>query len=59
MLSKHNDLMTEEKIRAMSHEELIDAVIRLINVKSVDAQNYFGAVYLPDELADAFRERNR
>jgi hypothetical protein len=57
MLKKHNNQMTESAIREMSHEELIQAVIRLLNVEHVEADGWRGAVYLPDELADAFRNR--
>jgi hypothetical protein len=59
MLKKHNNQMTESAIREMSHEELIQAVIRLLNVRHVEADDWRGAVYLPDELADAFRNRLR
>ena len=41
----------------MSHEELINAVLRLMNVKEVKAEDYLGAVFLPDDLADTFRGR--
>lgn len=58
MLKNHNDKMTEEAIRKLSHEELVQAVLRMINVKSVNAQDWLGVVYIPDQLADAFRGRS-
>jgi DNA-directed RNA polymerase delta subunit len=57
MLLNNYSNITEEKIRSMSHEELINAVLRLMNVKEVKAEDYLGAVFLPDDLADAFRGR--
>ena len=55
MLKNHNDEMTEERIRAMSHDELVQAVIRMLNVEYEEAEQWRGAVCIPDKLADAFR----
>ena len=49
--------MTEESVSKMSHEELLSAVIRLLNVKEVPADGWQGQILLPDHLADAFRNR--
>ena len=49
--------MTEEAIRKLSHEELIQAVLRMLNVESVNAKDWLGKVYVADQLADAFRDR--
>lgn len=58
MLIKGYDRISEEVIRSMSHEELIEAVLRMFNVREENAENWRGSVYLPDDLADAFRARN-
>ena len=49
--------LSEEDIRALSREELIDAVLRMFKVHSVRAEKCLGDVMLPDSLADAFRGR--
>lgn len=49
--------LTEEEIKRMSHDELVEAVLRLMKVRSVDSQGWFGNVLINDELADAFRNR--
>jgi len=49
--------MTEESIRKMSHDELVKAVVRVLNVAPVMSQNWHGHVLLEDNLADAFRNR--
>ena len=61
MLIKHNDEMTIDKIVEMDKDSLQEAVIRMLSVKPVRFINglggYNGEVYLPDDLADAFRGR--
>jgi hypothetical protein len=57
MLKTHNSEMTEEMIRKLSHEELVQAVLRMVNVEPVNAQDWLGKVYVADQLADAFRGR--
>ena len=59
MVKEHNSEMRESKIREMSHEELIEAVIRMFSVEAVNSEEWRGAVYLPDQLADAFRGKNQ
>lgn len=49
--------MTEEAIRKLSHEELVQAVLRMVNVEPVNAKDWVGKVYVADQLADAFRGR--
>lgn len=49
--------ITEKEIRDMSHEQLVEAVIRLLKVEQVRANVFYGACLLPDSLADAFRGR--
>lgn len=49
--------ITPSDIDNMSHEELKQAVKRLIQVSCVDCQDYLGDCLLPDTLADAFRDR--
>jgi len=39
----------------MSHENLINAVLRMFRVQEIKCEQYMGAGLLPDELADAFR----
>lgn len=56
LLNSYNGL-TEEDIRKLSHEELIQAVLRTFKVPKIQCQNWFGDGLLPDELADAFRNR--
>lgn len=51
------DGIFEEDIRKMSHEELIEAVLRAFKVREIRAEDYHGGALLPDELADAFRNR--
>jgi hypothetical protein len=46
--------MGEKEIREMSHDKLVEAVVRLIKVKEIRCQHYRGAGYLPEHLADAF-----
>ncbi len=49
--------LSEDEVRAMSYDELVEAVLRMFKVYERPAENWFGPVYLPDELADAFRNR--
>jgi hypothetical protein len=56
MLNGYSEI-TEEEIRAMPHDKLVEAILRLMKVDMVLAQNHRGAALLPDDLADAFRGR--
>lgn len=47
--------LSEKDIREMPHDKLVEAVIRLVKVQEIRCQNYRGAGYLPEDLADAFR----
>ena len=49
--------ITEDEIRYMSHNDLIEAVLRMLSVKEESAKDWNGYILLPDELADAFRNR--
>lgn len=51
------DGITEAKIRAMSHDDLIEAVLRMMKVSEIKCQDWYGAGLIPDQLADAFRGR--
>lgn len=51
--SYHN--MSIDDIKAMNHDELVEAVIRLTNVKMVNCEDWIGSCLIPDQLADAFR----
>ena len=57
ILNAYNGI-TEKEIRAMSREQLVEAVIRLLKVEQVRANAFYGACLSPDSLADAFRGRN-
>lgn len=57
MLINSYDGLKEEDIRKLSHEELIQAVLRMFKVPNIACQNWLGEGLLPDELADAFRNR--
>lgn len=57
MLKNHNSEMTEASIRAMSHEQLIEAVIRMLNVPYENAATWHGQICVPDNLCDAFRNK--
>lgn len=50
--------MLENDVRTMSHEELVQAVLRLFSVPTQKCEDWNGDCYIPDELADAFRGRN-
>ena len=53
--------LKESDIRAMSKEELQEAVIRMFAcecIKFSDTDSWHGDFLLPDDLADAFRGRN-
>ena len=56
ILNNYSEI-TESEIRAMSHRKLLAAVLRMMNVETVKAQDYLGSALLPDDLADAFRGR--
>lgn len=58
MILNNYDGLSEEEIRNMSHEELVEAVLRLLKVKDVQCENHYGSALLSDNLADAFRNRN-
>jgi len=47
--------LSEKEIRAMPHDKLVEAVVRLIKVQEIRCQHYRGAGYLPEDFADAFR----
>ena len=51
------DELTDEVVRAMPIEELQNAVIRMLKVECVNADDYNGFVLIPDKMADAFRGR--
>jgi hypothetical protein len=52
ILGSYNGI-TEEEIRAMPHEDLVEAVLRIFNMEGSTIDT---SVYL-DEIADAFRGR--
>ena len=54
LIDSYSDL-SEKNIREMTHEELIQAVLRMFHVREIRCQDYMGSGLLPDELADAFR----
>jgi D-ribose pyranose/furanose isomerase RbsD len=58
LLTSYNGL-SEEDIRAMSHEELIQAVLRMFarNIERAGEYEDYSNVLIPDHLADAFRGR--
>ncbi len=60
MLIKDYGGLDEESIRGMSHDELIEAVLRIFKkVEYVKPCNYYENADLihPDDIADAFRNR--
>ena len=58
MLLNNYDQITEEHIRALTHEELIQAVLRLLRTEEIQCEDWLGPGLIPDHLADAFRDRN-
>ena len=60
MLKTNYNLLDEESIRSMSKEDLQNAVVRMFSVYShqfAETDSWIGEFYLPDQLADAFRNR--
>ena len=57
MILNSCDGLKEEDVRKLSHEELIQAVLRLFKVREIQCQDWIGTGLLADELADAFRNR--
>lgn len=57
MILNSYDGLKEDDIRKLSHEELIQSVLRLFKVREIQCQDWYGSGLLPDELADAFRNR--
>lgn len=45
----------EKEILAMSKEDLQQAVIRVLSVKSDTCEKWYGPMYSMDKIADAFR----
>lgn len=60
MLAQGYDGLHDTDIRAMSHEQLVEAVLRLTHVHEHcfdKSSSWSGFFLLPDDLADAFRGR--
>jgi len=51
------DGLSETDIRALSHEELIEVVLHMLDVDVVKAEDYIGSVVLVDSVVDALRNR--
>lgn len=47
--------LSEEDIRNMPHEELVNSVIRMLKTPMVNCEDWYGSALLPDIMADAFR----
>ena len=47
--------ISESDIRSLSHEDLVQAVLRMTSVNSVRAEDWVGSVYPCGHPADAFR----
>lgn len=57
MILNSCDGLKEEDIRKLSHEELIQAVLRTFSCRTINCQDWFGTAYGLDDIADAFRGR--
>lgn len=51
--------VTEQDILAMSEDDLRNALLRLIKLKTVNSEAYYPTdVFLPDDVADVLRGRD-
>jgi hypothetical protein len=56
ILNNYNGI-TEKEIREMTHEQLIQAVIRMLSLAEINAVEIYGKCIPIDNVADAFRNR--
>ncbi len=57
MLKTDYSELSKESIMKMSESEAKEALIRATKVRYVNAEHWIGKVIIPDELADAIRNR--